>query len=280
MGSTHNHTGGSRATHPEPAGAALVTGAGQRIGRHIAEMLADRGWAVAVHVNRSRDAGDALVADITDRGGQAVCLTADLSATPEAAGAPADPVGPDTVPGLVAQAANALARPVSLLVNNASLFEDDHVGALTAGGFQRHMAVNALAPALLTQAMAAQLPDNMDGNVINLIDQRVWRLNPTYVSYTASKAALWTLTRTLAQALAPRIRVNGIGPGPTLQNVHQDAALFAREAANVPLGHGPSLDEIARTVCFLIETPSLTGQMIALDGGQHLSWQTPDFVGA
>ncbi|WCL55465.1 SDR family oxidoreductase [Gimibacter soli] len=247
-------------------GAALVTGAGQRIGRAIALDLAAHGHAVALHCREHGLAGaEETAALIRGKGGEAAIVQADLA---EAA----------VVQKIVPEAAAALGQPIEILINNASLFEPDEINTLTAASWQAHLSVNTLAPLLLTQTLAAGLPAACQGNVINLIDQRVWRLNPTFMSYTASKAALWTLTQTTAQALAPRVRVNAIGPGPVLPSIHQTKKTFDQEAAKVPLGHGPTLDEICASVRFLLETPSMTGQMLALDGGQHLAWQTPDIV--
>ena len=244
---------------------ALVTGAGLRIGRAIAVDLAAHGHAVALHYRSSEEEARAVMKTIVDAGGRAALVRADL----------ADPVAAER---LVAAAADALGGPVLTLVNNASLFEADTLATLTPAGWQAHLSVNTLAPLLLTQALAAALPAGKKANVINMIDQRVWRLDPTFMSYTASKAALWTLTRTTAQALAPYVRVNAIGPGPTLQSTHQSAADFAAEAASVPLERGPDLAEICRAVRFLLETPSMTGQMLALDGGQHLGWLPAAFT--
>lgn len=166
--------------------------------------------------------------------------------------------------------------PTSLLVNCASVFEPDHAQAFDTERFDRVMAVNLRAPLILAQAMAARLPRDSTGHIVNIADQRVWRLTPNFFSYTLSKAALWTATQTLAQALAPRIRVNAIGPGPTLASIHQSAEGFAAQGRAVPLGRGATPEEIAAALTFLIDARSVTGQMIAVDGGQHLSWRTPD----
>ena len=245
-------------------GYALVTGASRRIGRAIALDLAAYGYDVAVHYNGSEEDAAAVVTEITEAGGIAAPVSADLG-------------NHDEVLALIHNAGEAVGGPITTLINNASLFEEDTVETVTAQSWNAHLSVNTLAPLLLTQALAASLGDQ-SGNVINIVDQRVWRLNPGFTSYTASKAALWALTQTTAQALAPRVRVNAIGPGPVLQSIHQTDHDFAAEASNVPLGKGPELTEICRAVRFLLETPSMTGQMIALDGGQHLAWQTPDFV--
>lgn len=221
--------------------------------------------AVAVHYHGSSDAAQDVVDLIEASGGVAVALQADLS----------DITATDA---LVARASEALGLPISVLVNNASVFEQDTLQSMTPAGWAEHLTVNLHAPAVLAQKMAALLPEQMDGSIINLIDQRVLKLNPQYFSYTASKTGLWTLTRTMAQALAPRIRVNGIGPGPTLANTRQSAEIFEEEAASTLLGRGPDLQEICKAMRFLLESPSITGQMIALDGGQHLLWRTADIL--
>lgn len=243
-------------------GAALVTGAGRRIGRTIALALARRGWDVAVHYGRSREEADAVVRAIEALGRRAVALHADLADA-------------SSLSGLIDAAIEALG-PLSLLVNNASLFEDDRVGSLTAELYDRHMAANLRAPIFLTEAFATRAPDG--ACVINVLDQRVRRPNPQFFSYSLSKAGLWWATQTLALALAPRIRVNGVGPGPTLPSVHQSEAEFAAEAAGVPLARHATPEEIAAAVLYLVDAPSVTGQMIAVDGGQHLAWKTPDIV--
>jgi NAD(P)-dependent dehydrogenase (short-subunit alcohol dehydrogenase family) len=198
-------------------------------------------------------------------GGQASVVEADL-ADPEAVGS------------LIDRAARALG-PLTLLVNNASEFSPDEVGTLTPDLWDRHFAVNLRAPVFLAQDFARQLAPDGTGSIVNIVDQRVWKLTPQFYSYTLTKAALFTATRTLAQALAPRIRVNAIGPGPTLSNVRQAEEDFAKQSAAVLLGRGPSPDEIADAVVFLARSPSITGQMIAVDGGQHLAWETADVFG-
>ena len=183
------------------------------------------------------------------------------------------------VSSIVAQAGAALG-PLTLLVNNASVFEPDDIGSLDEVGWERHFGVNLRAPVFLARDFAAQLPDGVDGAIINVIDQRVWKPTPHFLSYTLSKSALFTATQTMAQALAPRIRVNAVGPGPTLASSRQRRDDFARQGASVPLGHGPNPEEIAEAVLFLATARSVTGQMIAVDGGQHLAWQTPDVLAA
>ncbi len=240
------------------APAALVTGAGQRIGRAIALDLAAAGWAVAVHYRSSRSEAEAVVAAIEGAGGRAVALACDLAREAE-------------VETLVARAGERLG-PLACLVNNASVFEMDQVATATRQSWDRHVETNLRAPLVLSQAFARQLAEGAEGNIINLLDQRVWKLTPYFLSYTVAKAGLWTLTPTLALALAPRIRVNGLGPGPTLPSPRQSVEQFRQQQAAVPLRRGPALEEIAGAVRFILGTPSLTGQMIALDGGEHLGW--------
>ena len=243
-------------------GTALVTGAARRIGRAIAEDLAAHDFAVAVHAHRSLGEAEDVAQGIRARGGRALTFAADLTDR-------------DATTGLVGRVAAALG-PVTLLVNSASVFDPDTLEDLDWAVWDRHFAIHVAAPAALTRAMAAALPAGRTGLVVNIIDQRVWKLTPQFFSYTLSKDALWTATRTMAQALAPRIRVNAIGPGPTLPSARQDDAGFAAQVAMLPLGHGPRLDEFGATIRYLWETGSITGQMIALDGGQHLAWRTSD----
>ncbi len=238
--------------------AALVTGAARRIGRAIALDLAAHGWAVAVHHHRSAEAADELVDRIIADGGRAVALRADLSREAESA-------------GLIARAVEALG-PLGCLVNNAARFERDEIASVTRQTWDAHLEPNLRAPLVLAQGFAAALPADRCGAIINLLDERVWNLTPHFVSYTVAKSALWTLTRTLALALAPRIRVNGIGPGPALPSARQSAQQFDRQCAALPLGRGTSPEEICQAVQFLLAAGSMTGQMLALDGGQHLGW--------
>ena len=237
---------------------ALVTGGAQRIGRAIALELARAGFNIAIHCNNSVTGADETQADVRGLGRKAIVLQADLADEAQ-------------VSGLVAAAGEQLG-PIGVLVNNASRFDRDEWNSATRESWDAHMEPNLRAPFVLTQAFAHALPDGAEGVVVNLIDQRVWSLTPHFVSYTVSKAGLWALTRTMALALAPRIRVNAIGPGPALQSSRQTPAQFAQQAASVPLGHGTSPDEIARAVISILGLPAMTGQMIALDGGQHLQW--------
>ena len=242
----------------------LVTGAAKRIGRRLALDLAKDGWNVAVHCNASMAEAGEVADHIREIGRRAVIVRGDLS----------DADVPDR---LVAESSEALGG-LACLINNASLFEPDEVGAITKASWAEHLDTNLRAPVFLSQAFARQLPAAEEGNIISIIDQRVWKLNPKFFSYTTSKSGLWTATRTLAQALAPRIRVNAIGPGPALPSVRMDQAEFDKQAKLTLLGRGTSPEEISAAVKFILSQPSLTGQMIALDGGQHLVWQTPDVV--
>ena len=244
---------------------ALVTGGAKRIGRAIVGDLAAHGFAVAIHCNRSRVEADALAAAIHHGGGRAAVVAADLTDM-------------DAVSDLVGQAQAALG-PVSLLVNNASLFEDDSVLDFDWHAWDRHFAVHVKAPALLARNFVRALPAGQEGLIVNMIDQRVWRPTPRYFSYALSKSTLWTATQMMAQALGPRIRVNAIGPGPTLKNARQDDSDFAAQLDGLILKRGPQLPEFGATIRYLWEARSVTGQMIALDGGQHLAWQTPDVTG-
>jgi len=253
----------SRALDSEGAtvAAALVTGAAKRIGRAIAVHLGRHGWKVAVHHHRSAADAEQTVAEIRAAGSEAVALKADLGKEAETA-------------ALVDRAVAALG-PVTLLVNNASVFEMDRIESVSRASWDSHIEVGLRAPLVLMQAMARQLPEEAHGNVINMLDQRVLRPTSYFLSYTVAKSGLWTLTQTLALALAPRIRVNGIGPGPVLPSPRQTEAQFLEQWRRMPLGRGTTPQEICRAVDFILSAPSMTGQMIAVDGGQHLGWIVP-----
>ena len=244
---------------------ALVTGGARRIGRAIVEDLARHGFAVAIHYNRSGADAAELVKSIEAASGKAVALQADLADLDDAGG--------------LVSAAQAALGPVGLLVNNASIFQDDTATEFSREGFDRHFAIHLKAPLELVKSFSATLPHGSEGLVVNIIDQRVWRLSPRYFSYTLSKSALWTATRTLAQALAPRIRVNAIGPGPSIANERQQPSDFQAQVDGLILKRGPALAEFGASIRYLWEARSVTGQMIAIDGGQHLAWQTPDVTG-
>ncbi len=244
---------------------ALVTGGAVRIGRAIALSLARNGYDVVVHSRCLRPDGETIQGEIAAAGARAALVCADLA-------------DHEALADLLPAAERALG-PVSLLVNNASEFHGDEVGALQPAVWDRHFDVNLRAPVLLAEALAARLPPGTAGAVVNILDQRVLKPTPRFFSYSLAKAGLWQATRMLAQALAPRVRVNAVAPGPTLRNVRQDAEAFARQSGAVPLGRGPTPEEIAGAVLFLAGASSVTGQTVAVDGGQHLAWETPDATG-
>jgi NAD(P)-dependent dehydrogenase (short-subunit alcohol dehydrogenase family) len=243
---------------------ALITGSAKRIGRQLALDLADAGFDIAVHCNASRNEAEEVVSLVRSKGQRAVVVQGDLAQL--------------ETPDAITSAAVAGLGPLGLLINNASIFEPDEAASITPQSWAQHQDTNLRAPIMLAQAFAKQLPRGEHGNIINIIDQRVWKLNPRFFSYTMSKTGLWTATRTLAQALAPNIRVNAIGPGPALPSARMDQAEFDKQARLTLLGRGTSPEEISAVTKFILSQPALTGQMIALDGGQHLVWQTPDIV--
>jgi NAD(P)-dependent dehydrogenase (short-subunit alcohol dehydrogenase family) len=247
---------------PGAAGAVMVTGAAKRVGRAIALDFASRGWAVAVHYRKSEAEAHEVVARISSEGGLAIAIRADLAREEE-------------VHQLVPLATRALG-PLRCLINNASTFERDGALDATRASWDVHMESNLRAPFVLIQHFARQLEREDHGNVINIIDERVWNLTPHFVSYTISKAALWTLTRTLAPTLAPTVRINAIGPGPILPSIHQTDESFGRLCATLPLQRGTTPEEIWRAIQFILDSPAMTGQMIALDGGKHLGWLLPN----
>jgi len=237
---------------------ALITGAGRRIGRALAEDLGAAGWRVAVHYHHSRQEADEVVAAVIAKGGEAAAVQADLA---DAA----------SVAQLLPTAVDALG-PLGCLINNASIFGRDDMATATLESWDSHIAINLRAPFFLSQAFAAQVDAKARGVIVNIIDQKVWNPTPHFASYTVSKAGLWALTQTLAQALAPRIRVNGIGPGPTLPSPYQNQAQFDAQCKRMPMGNGTSPAEICAALRFILAAPAMTGQMIALDGGEHLGW--------
>lgn len=253
---------------------ALVTGAGKRLGRAMALYLAQRGHDVAVHSASSRDEAEALAAEIRAMGRRAQAFKADLLVEAETAA--------------LIPAATAALGPLTVLVNNASIFEYDRIETSTRQSWDRHIESNLRAPYVLTQAFARQCPPaTMDQNdeplaqglVVNMIDQRILKLTPEFSSYTIAKMGLWALTRTAAQGLAPHVRVNAIGPGPTLQGVRQSAEHFQRQRASTVLGRGVNCSDITAALGFFLDSPGVTGQFLAIDGGQHLAWKTPDVLG-
>ncbi len=252
-------------------GAALVTGAARRIGLAIAQHLVGAGWDVALHASpRSAAAAAVAAARLAASGARTTVVVGDL----------ADARACLT---LVDEAAAALG-PLRLLVNNAAIFEADAVEAIDLDLWDRQFAVNLRAPVLLAGRFAAQASAltraGADAGIVNLVDQRVLRANPRHFSYTLAKSALWTATRTMAQAFADRgVRVNAVGPGPVLPNPHEGDAGFSHEVDGVPLRRAVHPDEVAAAVLYLAEARGVTGQMIAVDAGQHLGWRTPDVVG-
>ncbi|NCO88083.1 MAG: SDR family oxidoreductase [Rhodobacterales bacterium] len=254
---------------------ALVTGAGARLGRAMALYLGQRGYDVAVHYATSQAGAEAVVTALRAMGRQAEAVQADL-------------LDEGATQGLMARAAQALGGPVTVLVNNASIFEYDNHATATRSSWDRHMESNLRAPFVLTQALAAQVPAPLtdeagepvaQGLVVNMIDQRVFKLTPEFTSYTIAKMGLWALTRTAAQGLAPRVRVNAIGPGPTLQGARQTPAHFAAQRAATILRRGAGPADICAALGYFLDAPAVTGQIICPDGGQHLAWQTPDVLG-
>ncbi|PSC06825.1 short chain dehydrogenase [Alsobacter soli] len=242
---------------------ALVTGGAKRIGAAIVRRLAKAGYDVAIHCGTSR-------ADAAD-------LAAALPPPARAAVVCCDLANPAELAALMPAAREALG-PVSLLVNSASLFEPDTLQTLEPALWERHFAVNLRAPVFLAQTFAAQCSDGADASIVNILDQRVLRPNPGFFSYALTKSALFSATVTMAQALAPAVRVNAVAPGPTLANIHDGEDGLAREIAGVPLQRGVEPDEIADAVLYLARARSVTGQTIAVDAGQHLGWRTPDVV--
>jgi NAD(P)-dependent dehydrogenase (short-subunit alcohol dehydrogenase family) len=254
---------------------ALVTGAGRRLGREMALYLARRGHDVAIHYATSRAEAEDVVAEARALGVRAVALQADL-------------LDEGDMAALVPTAAAALDGPLTVLVNNASIFEYDTIQTATRDSWDRHIGSNLRAPFVLTQAFAAQAPKGARDEagepvalslVVNLIDQRVLKLTPEFMTYTIAKMGLWALTRTAAQGLAPDIRVNAIGPGPTLRGGRQSADHFARQRASTVLGRGANPSDITAALGYFLDAPAVTGQLLCIDGGQHLGWQTPDVLG-
>ena len=254
---------------------ALVTGAGKRLGRAMALELARRGHDVAVHFAASEVEASGVVSEIRGMGRNAVALGADLLDEAQTA-------------TLVPRAVKVLGGPLTVLINNASIFEYDTLASATRESWNRHMESNLRAPFVLTQAMAADIPDPVAdaqgelvarGLVVNMIDQRVRKLTPEFMTYTLAKMGLWAFTQTAAQALAPRVRVNGIGPGPTLQGHRQSDSHFQRQRQATILRRGANPSDIVSALAYFLDAPSVTGQLLLTDGGQHLGWQTPDVLG-
>jgi NAD(P)-dependent dehydrogenase (short-subunit alcohol dehydrogenase family) len=240
----------------QPTQIALVTGAGDRIGAIIAQTLARHGYAVVIHYRSNASGAEKVCQSIISNGGQAAILQADLAKRSERT--------------QIVQQAAAFFGPLTVLINNASVFEPDSIHDVDEALWDQHFAIHAEAPIFLARDFAAQIPMGMDGNIVNIIDERVLHPTPAYFSYTLSKSVLWTATRTLAQSLAPAIRVNAIGPGPVLPHTHQSPEAFERSIEALPLQRHAGPDAIAGGVIMLLNTPSMTGQLLALDGGRHL----------
>lgn len=238
-------------------GRVLITGAGARVGRHLAKGLAAKGWAVALHYNRSQSGAQAMADDISSAGGQAAIVQANLNVSSECG-------------SLIRRASDALGGPLTALINNASTFEDDRAQSFTRAVYDHHMNVNLYAPLALSRDFASQTDQ---GVILNLLDQRVLRSAPDHFTYSISKAALYSATKTMAQSYAPNIRVNAIGPGPTLRNARQSDDEFNTEARSTLLGAGSPPDTLLDAALYLLGASSVTGQMIAVDGGQHLNYE-------
>ncbi len=234
----------------------LVTGGGKRIGRAIAKTLGQDGWNVAIHYHSSRKDAESTAEAIIAAGGRAAIVSANLMIEAETT--------------TLVKRAEELVGPLEALVNNAAVFERDTVESVTRESWDLHLETNLRAPFVLMQSFAQRLPEGLHGSIVNVLDQRVWNLGSTFTSYTVSKMGLWTLTQSLAVALAPRIRVNAVGPGPTLPSTRQTPEQFAAQCDRVPLRHGATPDDVADAVRYLLGARSVTGQMIAVDGGEHL----------
>ena len=255
---------------------ALVTGAGKRLGRAMALYLAERGHDIVVHYNSSADEAEAVAEECRALGRKAVTVQADL-------------IVEDDMQGLVAAAAEAIGGPLTVLVNSASIFEHDTIRTATRDSWDRHLESNLRAPFVLTQTFAEQAPEPVIGGhwneptaralVVNMIDMRVRKLTPEFMTYTIAKMGLWAFTRTAAQALAPKVRVNAIGPGPTMQGARQSDTHFANQRAATIMNRGADPSDITHALGYFLDAPAVTGQLLCIDGGQHLGWETPDVLG-
>ncbi len=244
----------------------LVTGAGQRLGLAIAERLAGAGHTVILHASNSIGQAEAVAARLRAEGAQAFALQANLLVEAEVA-------------DLISRASTVAGRPITGLINNASIFEGDEASDFTRESWDRHFDMHVRVPCELARNLAAALPDGQSASIVNLIDQRIFKLTPQFFTYTLSKAALATATHTLAQALAPRVRVNGVAPGPTARNSRQSEEDFQKQVDATLLGTGSPMASVVDAVCFLLNAEAITGQIMAVDGGQSLIWRTPDVDG-
>ncbi len=248
-----------------PSRTVLVTGAGARLGAALALSLGDAGWSVAIHYNTAKAPAEAIAAKIQAQGGAAQTFQADFTKEAQTA-------------GLIAKVVTAMG-PLTALVNNASIFEKDAIETMTRESWDAHLEINLRAPVKLAQDFQAQLPAGETGAIVNIVDQRVLKLTPQFASYTLSKFALWGATHTLAQAMAPHIRVNAIAPGPTFKSTRQSPVDWSAQNDAMPLGKGPEPQDICQALHYILNARSLTGQTIAVDGGQRLIWRTPDVHG-
>ena len=239
--------------------AILITGSGTRIGAFLAKNLSKNGWAVAIHYNKSRDSAELLSEEIRASGGEVALVKADLSISGD-------------LDVLIKKASENLGLRLTALINNASTFEEDSLESFTNSSFDYHMDINLRAPIILSQKFAEQLPSNTKGQIINIIDQRVLNSDPSFFTYSISKSALFWATKTMAQTLAPNIRVNAIGPGPTIKNYIQTDEDFNSEINSTLLKNGSPPDELLKGILYLLSESSVTGHMIPIDGGQHLSF--------
>jgi len=246
-------------------GPVLVTGASRRIGLAIAQHFALKGRDVILHASpRTFEDAELACRELRLKGASAQVLVADIEQL-------------DDANSLIAKATNIFG-PMDLLVNNASIFEVDTADNFHVDLYEKHMAINLRGPIIFSRDFVHSLPQGRHGSIVNIIDQKVTRLNPRYFSYTLSKAALWTATQTMAQAFAPRVRVNAVGPGPVFPNAALSGHEFDHEVRGIPLAQPVSVLSIVEAVDYLSNAHSVTGQMIAVDGGQHLAWRTPDIV--
>ena len=255
--------------------AALITGGAKRLGRAMALHLASKGKNVVIHYSSSADDAAETAEAARAFGIKAAIVHADL-------------LNAEDTATLIVRAVKAIGEPLDVLINNASIFEYDNLETASFESWDRHINSNLRAPVFLTQAFAKQVPKaTVDGNgepvasasVVNMVDMRVRKLTPEFATYTLAKVGLWAFTQTAAQFLAPHVRVNAIGPGPTMQGTRQSAEHFAKQRAATILERGSDPTEICKALDFILEIDGMTGQLICLDGGQHLAWKTPDVLG-
>ena len=237
---------------------ALVTGASQRIGRVICENIAKKGWNVVIHYNKSKKKAHELKKKIISYNVNACCIKADLSKETE-------------LKKIFINTKKEMGN-INCLINNASTFELDSIENIKKKNWDYHLNTNVWAPVFLIQQFVKNLPKNINGNIINILDQRVTNLTPFFTTYTLTKSVLWTLTQTLALSLAPKIKVNAIGPGPTFPSKRQTNKQFKNQYTKVPLKKAVNPKEIAEAILFVLKSSSLTGQLINIDSGQHLGW--------